>query len=99
MPEPIVMDGQDCYEVEEFLAERLHRGRRQLFGDVEGFGFVGSYVGAVSEYAAGHGARMAENAGRDGTGVRGGGDDGWIAAIAEMIGSWDRAIFLGRRVK
>jgi hypothetical protein len=30
MPEPIVMDGQDCYEVQEFLAERLHRGRRQL---------------------------------------------------------------------
>ena len=24
MPEPIVFDGQDCYEVEEFLAERLH---------------------------------------------------------------------------
>ena len=25
MPEPIVaLDGQDCYEVEEFLAERLH---------------------------------------------------------------------------
>ena len=56
-------------------------------------------MGAVSEYAAGHGARMAANAGRDGTGVRGRGDDGGIAAIAEMIGSWDRAIFLGRRVK
>jgi len=30
MPEPVVLDGQDCYEVEEFLAERLHRGKRQL---------------------------------------------------------------------
>ena len=24
------MDGQDCHEVEEFLAKRLHRGRRKL---------------------------------------------------------------------
>ena len=46
-------------------------------------------MGAVSEYATGHGTRMAENAGRDGTGVRGRGDDGGIAVIAEMIGSWD----------
>ena len=40
--------------------------------------WMGGYVGAI---AVGHGARMAENERRDGTGFRGGGDDGGIAAI------------------
>ena len=43
--------------------------------------WIGGFVGAISEYAVGHGARMAENERRDGTGFRGGGDDGGIAAI------------------
>ena len=42
--------------------------------------WIGGFVGTISEYAVGHGARMAENERRDRTG-RGGGDDGGIAAI------------------
>ena len=30
MPEPIVLDGVDCWEVEEVLAEREHRKKRQV---------------------------------------------------------------------
>ena len=30
MPEPIVLDGVDCWEVEEVLAEREHRNQRQV---------------------------------------------------------------------
>ena len=52
--------------------------------------WIGGYVGAI---AVGHGARMAENERRDGTGVRGGGNDGWIATVAEMIGDRNRAVY------
>ena len=30
MPEPIILDGAECFEVEEVLAERHHRNKRQV---------------------------------------------------------------------
>ena len=42
MPEPIVLDGAECFEVEEVLAERDHRRRRQVLVKWTGVDIINS---------------------------------------------------------